>query len=457
MSKNISKNNSTTMSKNNSNKGARTATACFQPASRSRAAGSGGVSKKEYSYNRKFLRHANLSGNFRLCNESGSLKLYSEVDVNGLKGVVFENNKKVMNAFPRVTDLVVGEGQITPIENKFIPNDEWVKSSRFTHHVEGALIRVYWASNTWNVSTQKKINAFNSKWSGPESFGETWAKGLIEHKEKNPEFLGDLPVAGATNNILNHFFKTLNKKHQYVFVVRHTAENRQVCQSPEKSTVFHIATFIDDKLNVDDDVGLNKPDTVQFENVEELVTLVESQDFADHSGLMAHHPNGNWYKIQSRKYREMLTVRGNEPSLRFRYLQLRLDCEKVNQLYSLFPEMSETFDNCEDSLYDLAKYIHTAYMDRFIRRRYVTLEREFFSIVRLCHEWHKQDRQRNKVDLDKVIEVINTRYDHVLNKMIKMFNNMTEEEIHAERPSNNNRFHTESGSDPRSAVGSTRG
>ena len=39
----------------------------------------------------------------------------------------------------------------------------------------------------------------------------------------------------------------------------------------------------------------------------------------------------------------------------------------------------------------------------------------------------------------------------------KMFNNMTEEEIHAERPSNNNRFHTESGSDPRSAVGSTRG
>ena len=439
MSKNISKNNSTTtMSSKNNSKGARTATA-------SRAAGSGGVSKKEYSYNRKFLRHANLSGNFRLCNESGSLKLYSEVDVNGLKGVVFENNKKVMNAFPRVTDLVVGEGQITPIENKFTPNDAWVKSSRFTHHVEGALIRVYWANNTWNVSTQKKINAFNSKWSGPESFGETWVKGLIQHKENNPEFLSDLPL----DNILNPFFKTLNKKHQYVFVVRHTAENRQVCKAPEKSTVFHIATFIDDKLNVDDDLGLKKPDIVQFENMEELANFVESQNFADHSGLMAHHPNGNWYKIQSRKYREMLTVRGNEPSLRFRYLQLRLDCEKVNQLYNLFPEMSATFDNCEDSLYDLAKYIHTAYMDRFIRRRYVTLEREFFSIVRLCHEWHKQDRQRNKVDLDKVIEVINTRYDHVLNKMIKMFNNMSEEEINAERPSNNNRFHSESGSDPR--------
>jgi len=419
MSKNISKNNSATMSKN----GAKN------------TGGAKNYSKRENSYNRKLLRHANLSGNFRLCNETGSLKLYSEVDANGLKGVVFENNKKVMNAFPKVTDLVVDEGQVHPLENKFTPNDDWVKSTRFSYHVEGALIRVYWAENTWNVSTQKKINAFNSKWSGPESFGETWVKGLIEHKAETPEFLGGLAEAGA-NNILNHFFKTLNKKHQYLFVVRHTSENRQVCQSPEKASVLHIGTFIHDKLNVDDDVGLKKPDMVYFENLEELAKSVENQDVSKQSGFMAQHKSGNWYKVQSRMYRDMLTVRGNEPSLRFRYLQLRLDCKKVNELYSLFPEMSETFDNCEDSLYDLAKYIHTAYMDRFIRRRYVTLEREFFSIVRLCHEWHKQDRQRNKVDLDKVIEVINTRYDHVLNKMIKMFNSMSDEDINAERPPN---------------------
>ena len=63
----------------------------------------------------------------------------------------------------------------------------------------------------------------------------------------------------------------------------------------------------------------------------------------------------------------------------------------------------------------------------FIRRQFVTLEREFFSIMRICHEWHKEDRQNNKVDLDKVIEVINTRYDHVLNKMIRVFKSVLEE------------------------------
>jgi hypothetical protein len=385
-----------------------------------------------------------------LCNESGSLKLYSEVDANGLKGVVFEKNKKVLDAFPRVTDLVVSEGQVLPFENKFTPNEDWVKSSHFSRHVEGALIRVYWAQGVWNVSTQKKINAFNSKWSGPESFGETWVKALIEHKRNNPNFLSDTPMSTVEeegtdfSNILNYFFKTLKKERQYVFVVRHTAENRQVCLPSKNPTVYHIGTFIDNMLNVEDDVGLNHPETIAIENLAELSKFVQDQDVLHESGLMAHHKNGSWYKIQSRKYRDMLTIRGNEPSLRFRYLQLRLDCDKVNQLYSLFPEKTETFDKCEDSLYDLAKYIHTAYMDRFIRRRYVTLEREFFSIVRLCHEWHKQDRQRNKVDLDKVIEVINTRYDHVLNKMIKMFNNMSEEEINAERPPNNRSHHRNS-------------
>jgi hypothetical protein len=67
-------------------------------------------------------------------------------------------------------------------------------------------------------------------------------------------------------------------------------------------------------------------------------------------------------------------------------------------------------------------------MDRFIRRQFITLDREFFTIMRLCHDWHKQDRQNNKVDLDKVIYYLNTRYDHVLNKMIRMYKNIVEEQ-----------------------------
>ena len=84
------------------------------------------------------------------------------------------------------------------------------------------------------------------------------------------------------------------------------------------------------------------------------------------------------------------------------------------------------FDEQEDYIYAIAQYIHTAYLNRFIKRQFVTLEREFFSIMRICHEFHKTDRQYNKVTLDKVIEVINTRYDHVLNKMIRLYKRVVE-------------------------------
>ena len=139
-------------------------------------------------------------------------------------------------------------------------------------------------------------------------------------------------------------------------------------------------------------------------------------------------PNNKWYKIQSTDYINLETVRGNEPSLKFRYLQLRLEPEKVDALYELYPLHAHVFNEYEDTLFDIARHIHTAYVNRFIRREYVSLEREFFGVMRICHEWHKEDRQYNRVDLDKVIEVMNTRHDHVLNKMIRMFKKLKAEE-----------------------------
>ena len=52
-----------------------------------------------------------LRGNFQLFNEVGNLKLFSEPN-DGRKGVVFENNKKVMDAFPRVKSIVVFDNEI---------------------------------------------------------------------------------------------------------------------------------------------------------------------------------------------------------------------------------------------------------------------------------------------------------------------------------------------------------
>lgn len=349
-----------------------------------------------------------LRGNFQLFNEVGNLKLFSEPN-DGRKGVVFENNKKVMDAFPRVKSLIVSDNELLGDLT-----DDIVAKSVFYDHHEGALIRVYYANNGWNVSTQKKIDAFRSRWSGGMSFGELWSQAIKLEMEDKPESFEQ------SDNHLLAFFNTLDKEKQYLFIIRHNEDNRIVCKAPEKPTVYHVGTYIKNVLDPDDEINITKPAKYRFPTVDALRSHVLSLDSTKISGCIGATNRQKWYKIQNKEYYRLEKVRGNEPSLRFRYLQVRLDPDLVDDLFMLFPSYAHIFDECEDSIYAIAKYIHRAYMDRFIRRQFITLDREFFTIMRLCHDWHKEDRQNNKVDLDKVIDVLNTRYDHVLNKMIRM-------------------------------------
>jgi len=359
-----------------------------------------------------------LKGNFKLYDDHKGLKLYSEPHPTGLKGVVFSGNTCVMNAFPRVSNVTQ-----STISSRF--TDELVAKGRFFEHQEGALVRVYFAENDWRISTQRKIDAFMSRWSSRHSFGENWVEAIISEQVVNEKYASRV---GEDGSPAGRLFKTLDVKNQYLFIVRNTRDNRIVCKAPERPTLYHIGTFKDGKLDIDDDIDVAKPTEHAFKSVEELERAVAALDCKIKSGFTAVLPNNKWYKIQSTDYINLETVRGNEPSLKFRYLQLRLEPEKVDALYELYPLHAHVFNEYEDTLFDIARHIHTAYVNRFIRREYVSLEREFFGVMRICHEWHKEDRQYNRVDLDKVIEVMNTRHDHVLNKMIRMFKKLKAEE-----------------------------
>lgn len=352
-----------------------------------------------------------LQGNYLLYDERENLKLFSEPSQTGRKGVIFENNTKVMDAFPKVQEIVVQQDQSLEEFAAHFPKDASEKGCWYDHH-EGALIRLYHTTSGWQVSTQKKIDAFRSRWSGRQTFGDLWSQAILRQ----------LQISN-----LGEWFNTLQKDHQYLFLIRHNEDNRFVCQSPAEPTTFHVGTFVDKELLPDHDIGVEKPKKHTFGSAKDLMEHVQGLDHRQISGCIGCW-NGNWYKIQSETYKRLENVRGNEPSLRFRYLQTRLDGATVQDLYELYPKFANVFDECEDTIYSMAKFIHTAYLDRFVRRQYVSLEREFFNIMRICHEWHKEDRQHNKVTLDKVIEVINTRYDHVLNKMIRMYNNLVSQE-----------------------------
>ena len=363
-----------------------------------------------------------FKGNFKLTDSIGHIKLYSEPYPNGKKGIVLEGNAKIMNCFPFVKETTTEN-----IHERW--DDEKLKNARFFKHEEGTLIRVFYSSRGWMVSTQKKLDAFTSKWGSNKSFGEEWVDALGYEHNTTTSLREKL---GTGDNILPKFFKTLDKSHQYLFLLRNNAQNRIVCMSPSYPTVYHVGTFKSNLLDLDDDIGISKPDEINVNNMDDLNREIENVDARYSGGFMIRLrekkkdpkdvlENDSWEKMLTPRYVDLQKVRANEPSLKFRYLQLRLDTDMVDKLYALYPDAIPLFNEYEDTLFDIAKYIHQSYINRFIRREFVTLEREFFSIMRICHEWHKEDRSSNKISLDKVIEVINTRYDHVLNKMIKVY------------------------------------
>ena len=93
----------------------------------------------------------------------------------------------------------------------------------------------------------------------------------------------------------------------------------------------------------------------------------------------------------------------------------------TNMLFHLYPEMTDTFEDIENNIYELVKNIYNAYVQRFIKKRFVTVPTEEFAIVRECHSWHEEDRIMNRINLNKVIEVFNKQTPTSINRMLRRY------------------------------------
>ena len=341
----------------------------------------------------------------------------SESDSDILKqcrGVVFNEQELVMKAFPYTIEYNHTDAE--SINNIFENFSEW---SFFQSH-EGALVRMFHFNGKWYVSTHRKLNAFRSKWASKESFGTSFKNALLKEEELNQEFRNSLP---SGDNILDRFQTTLDKSKQYMFLVRNNKDNRIVCSPPDRPTVYHVGTFIDGELSVNDKINIPSPKERKFYNIQEMLDYVDQISYKDTQGIISFN-NGNKkvVKVFHQSYQDLFKARGNEPSIKFRYLQVRMQKRTLNMLYHLYPDKIEVFDEYENTLFDIARSIYRSYVQRFIKKRYVTVPREEFSVIKECHSWHLSDRQNNRISIDTVINFMNKQPPSSLNHMIRRYN-----------------------------------
>lgn len=352
------------------------------------------------------------------------------------RGVVFNGDSLVMRAFPYTVEFSHRD------VNQISQNIEHIfDKCSFYDAYEGALIRMFNFNGKWYTSTHRKLNAFRSKWASRESFGTAFKRALDAEVEYNENLRSRLPE--SEENLLSRFQATLDPEKQYMFLVLHNDENRIVCASPDRPTLYHVGTFVQGQLVMTEDIGVPYPKQHTFENVNELVNYVSNVDIRNLQGIIVFAPGNTQYKVLNDTYLELFRVRGNEPSIKFRYLQVRMNYQTVSALYHLYPNMRPVFEEYENTLFAIARKIHTSYVDRHIKRRWSTLPNEEYKVDKACHVWHEMDRKNNRVTLNKIIEVLNEQPPTNLNRMIRRYNEeKTKQNLTTDEVQNRNRSNT---------------
>lgn len=337
-------------------------------------------------------------------------------DLERTRGVIFHKEELIVPAYPHTTEVVNDTDEMRETLKDIDFDNLFVFKS-----YEGCLLRLYNFCDTWQLSTNRKLDAFKSRWSSPNTYGDNFVLAIIEEYHRNhdfKEFIGEV----EDDKIYKTFLSKLDKDKKYNFLLLNDMSNRIVCNAPSVPTVFHIGTFIDNHLDMDFDINISKPETVSISNIEELTSYItDNIDDRFNQGLVLFG-NDNIYKVLNQKYDEYFKVRNNCSSIKFRYLQLRLDHPRAKKLNELYPEYSRDFDEYEEIIYACGKRILSSYIEKFIKReKGITYPKQDYYIMKLCHSNFLADRVNNKIKIDIVMHFLDKQNPSFLNAMIKTF------------------------------------
>lgn len=281
------------------------------------------------------------------------------------------------------------------------------------YSLEGCLLRVFWHKDRWYISTNKKLNAFKSRWASRKSFGDIFREGLVS-------------TNGGNENVLEALLDQMDKKVVHLFLVRYNHENRVVCSAPKDFDCVYFIGSWDNKtktLNREWKYPIKVNIPVPIKEIHSSINdLANSVDIHEYQGIILFHKHKNLQvKVYSDEYDKLYKLRGNNPNIRFRYLEVRKEFEVKQEFVKLYPLYEDLFLEYENIMYQLAKLIRYYYIQRYIKNKYVTLPKEEYILMKKCHDWYLLNRVENKINVAKVLEILNNEETLALYKMIRRF------------------------------------
>lgn len=351
--------------------------------------------------------------------------------VKSCRGLVFNtDNELVVSSYTYTPEYL--EEDIIEIKDRI--GEFWKEMSCFDSY-EGTIIRIFYY-NKWYISTHKSLNAFKRRWALKDSFGQLFEDSLIYEYETNDSFQNFLGSKESDEEtILERFFSKLNQEYQYYFLLKSRKENRIATTEPTENFILHVETRakVDNSFEkVSHNLRLKTPDRHVFDTCEDLCDFVHRVNPRELQGVIIFTPRGQ-IKVYNKMYHYLASIRGNEKSIRFRYIQLRTNIELREQLFMLYPEMIDEFNLYENIIYEYVKNTKSKYVETYIKKEKVPLTKEELFLLRQCHAQYKQGK---KVQISMIMDIINEKFTPpTLNKIIKhlIFHKRTHENVRVEK------------------------
>ena len=270
-----------------------------------------------------------------------SVHHYTDCDINSsndikqTRGVIREGENDICKTFPFTPEFRSDDPGLDSYFEKYaLENPDF----RVFESLEGTLLRAWYrqSTNEWYLSTHRKINAFLSRWGSDLSYGEIFVNVL-----KDPATVESYPaLQGITT--FKEYSARLHPDRIYLFLLRTSKENRIVCNTQTKNSIYTVGAF-SRQYNFVPEFGINFEETV-FETIPEVTFAPSSPASSEPKdgytidtirshvekinpfhiqGLILIAKSGETIKVLNTEYEEMMKLRGSVPNVLLRYIQLR--------------------------------------------------------------------------------------------------------------------------------------
>lgn len=310
-----------------------------------------------------------------------SIYHYLDCDVNTDKetkkyrGVVMNNEgKTICRSFGFTPEIDETETELmSSVVEPFLAQEQ----VRILEAYEGTLLRVYFHDNRWYISTCRKLDAFKSKWGSNKSFGEIF------------EDILETPLEQFCKNVLD-------ETKVYCYVIRTYNKNRIVCNGYEKPELFLVGTYDNGDFDNFNFEKCNVPSVQEINTMDALRAHMEKIDPSKLQGVILMNEKGECVKVMKHEYVEAFKLRGNQPNIILRYIELQQegDGKKVETFFNMYQDHKEAIIEFTDSITDICSFVFRKYRNRFIRKQVAIVPPDLYYIIRELHDSYLKDRTK---------------------------------------------------------------